>query len=72
MQDDSVFQDLLKQGQMVEADIREMKLVALRQDLQVGIGQLEAGDYTAYTEESLDDLFEEIKRNGRRDLGISP
>lgn len=68
MQDDSSFQDLLKQGQMMETDIREMKLMALRQDLQVGIDQLEAGEYTAYTEEGLDKFFEELKCYGRGDL----
>ncbi len=71
VQDASAFQELLNRCQAMEAEIREMKLVALRRDLQVGIDQLEAGDCTTYTEESLDDFFEEIKRDGRRELGIS-
>jgi hypothetical protein len=48
-----------------------LKLVELRKDLQVGIDQLEAGDYTKYTEESLDDFFEEIKRDGQQELELS-
>ncbi len=48
-----------------------LKLVELRKDLQVGIDQLEAGDYTTYTEESLDDFFEEIKRDGQQELELS-
>jgi prevent-host-death family protein len=71
VQDASAFQELLNHCQSMESEIREMKRVALLRDLQVGIDQLEAGEYTAYTEESLDDFFEEIKRDGRRDLGIS-
>jgi prevent-host-death family protein len=71
VQDASAFQELLNHCQAMETELREMKMVALRKDLQVGIDQLEAGDCTAYTEESLDAFFEDIKRDGRRGLGIS-
>lgn len=58
MQDNSVSQDLLKR-------------LALLHDLQVGIDQLEAGNCTTYTKETLDEFFEEIKRDGRRELELS-
>ncbi len=48
-----------------------LKLLALRRDLQVGIDQLEAGDYTTYTEKALDDFFEEVKIDGRWELALS-
>jgi Putative addiction module component len=58
VQDNSVSQDLLKR-------------LALLHDLQVGIDQLEAGNCTTYTKETLDEFFEEIKRDGRRELELS-
>jgi hypothetical protein len=58
VQDNSVSQDLLKR-------------LALLHDLQVGIDQLERGDYTKYTEETLNEFFEEITRDGRRELELS-
>jgi hypothetical protein len=45
-------------------------LATLRQDLQVGLDQLANGQYTEYTEDSLDALFDEIKREGRQELGL--
>jgi prevent-host-death family protein len=71
VQDAIAYQALLDQYQARETEIREMKLEALRKDIQVGIDQLEAGDYTEYTEDSLTEFFEEIMREGRRNLGLS-
>jgi hypothetical protein len=38
--------------------------------MQVGIDQVEAGEYTTYTEETVGDLAERIKaQDGSRDIG---
>jgi prevent-host-death family protein len=70
VQDASAFQGLLDRMQAMEVELRELKLAPLRQDLQVGLDQLANGQYTEYTEDSLDALFDEIKREGRQELGL--
>jgi prevent-host-death family protein len=70
VQDASAFQGLLDRMQAMEDELRGLKLGRLQQDLQVGLEQLEQGQYTDYDAASLDDFFEEIKRDGRRDLGL--
>jgi prevent-host-death family protein len=71
IQDASAFQDLLNQYQAMESEIRELKQTALRQDLQIGLDQLENGQYTDYSEDTIDGLFDDIARDGRQDLGLS-
>jgi antitoxin ParD1/3/4 len=45
---------------------REQKLAKLRADVQIGLDQIERGEYTEYTEETLKQLFESIKREARQ------
>jgi prevent-host-death family protein len=71
VQDAESYQALIDRSEAREAEIQEMKLAALRRDIQVGLDQLEAGEYTEYTEETLNEFFEEIMREGRRDLGLA-
>jgi prevent-host-death family protein len=61
VQDAIAFQALLDEMKVVQEQINELKLESLRRDIQVGIDQLEAGEYTEYTEETLNELFEDIK-----------
>ena len=53
-------------------DERNRKLEALRKDVQAGLDQLEHGEYTEYTDESLDKLFDGIKRRGRAQRSGNP
>ena len=48
----------------------EMKLEALRKDIQKGIDSIERGEYTVYDENTLADFFEGIKAEGRKRLGL--
>ena len=68
LQDAEAYQALLDSSKALKAELRELKLAALRRDIQVGIDQIEAGEYTEYTEETLDELFEEIMSEGRREM----
>ena len=68
VQDAIEYQALIDRSQLRDAEMRAMKLEALRKEIQVGIDQVEAGEYTEYTEETLGNFFEGIKRDGRRDL----
>ena len=47
-----------------------MKLEALRKEIQVGVDQIEAGEYTEYTEEALTEFFDDIVSQGREKLGL--
>lgn len=47
---------------------QERKLEALRAELQIGIDQLERGEYTSYDEQTLQNLFDTIDRRGRERL----
>lgn len=71
VQDAIAFQEVLDRLKTAQEEINELKLVALRRDLQVGIDQLENGQYTDYTEETLDELFEDICSEGRAALELA-
>jgi len=43
-------------------------LAALRHDVQIGIDQMERGEFIECDDESLRELFEDIKRRGRERL----
>jgi hypothetical protein len=63
-------QALLNNHQARDKELQELKLLSLRQQIQIGIDQLESGQFTDYTETELDDLFDEIQRDGRPELGL--
>ena len=65
VQNAQAFQDVQERLQQVEAELQKLKLAALTQDIQVGINQLDAGEYTTYTEETATTLVEKIKKKGR-------
>jgi prevent-host-death family protein len=71
VQDAIAFQALLDELKVFQEQVDELKLDALRRDIQLGIDQIEAGEYTEYTEDTLDELFEKICREGRAELGIA-
>ena len=71
VQDAIEYQALIDRSQVRNAEMREMKLEALRKEIQVGIDQIKAGEYTEHTEETLTKFFDEIMRDRRRDLEIS-
>jgi prevent-host-death family protein len=70
VQDAIEYQASVDRFQAREAELREMKLNALRKEIQAGIDQVEAGEFTEYTEETLTEFFDEIMQEGRRDLGL--
>lgn len=48
--------------------VREMRLEDLRKEIQIGIDQLERGESTEYTTETLHELFDDIKARGKAKL----
>ena len=65
VQSAQAFQDVQDRLQKAEAELQKLKLEALTHDIQTGINQLDAGEYTTYTEETASDLVDRIKAKGR-------
>ena len=65
VQNAQAFQDTQNRLKEVEAELQKLKLAALTQDIQVGIDQLEAGEYNTYTDETILSLAEKVKAKGR-------
>jgi prevent-host-death family protein len=73
VQDAIEYQALIDRSQARDAEMREMKLEALRKEIQVGVDQIKAGEYTEYTEyteETLTEFFDDIVSQGREKLGL--
>lgn len=68
IQDVATFQEMAERLQQVEKELRALKLQALKQDLDVGAQQLQAGEHIDYDDESLATLQETIKSRGRKRL----
>lgn len=68
IQDARSFQQILDRLESAEKELQFMKLDALRKDIAAGIAELETGDYEEYDEDTLPELFNDIKARGRRRL----
>jgi prevent-host-death family protein len=63
VQDATAFQTLLNANQAMADELRELKLAQLRQAIQIGIDQLDRGQYAEYTDDAgIDALFEDIRK----------
>jgi antitoxin ParD1/3/4 len=48
--------------------LQEVRLESLRKEIQIGVDQLERGEYTEYDEHALDRFFAGIRNEGRSRL----
>ena len=71
VQEAGAFQSLIDRIKSMEAELRSFKLAELRQELNLGIQQLDQGQSTEYNQDNLYELFNEIKTQGRSNLGQS-
>jgi prevent-host-death family protein len=69
VQEAGAFQSLIDRIKSIESELQSFKLAQLRQDLGAGIEQLDRGQSTAYTQDNLHELFDEIRTLGRANLG---
>jgi prevent-host-death family protein len=69
VQEAGAFQSLIDRVAAMETELQSFKLAQLRQDLGVGIEQLDRGQSTAYTQDNLHQLFDEIRTQGRTSFG---
>jgi prevent-host-death family protein len=70
VQDVAGFQAMIDRLQAVEAELQELKLAQLRDNLQVRIDQLDRGESKIHTKVTMHLLFEDIKQQGRAGLEI--
>ena len=52
----------------VEAEAMEQEREELRRALDIGLAQLESGEYSVYTRDTIHELVEEVKKEGRKRL----
>lgn len=71
VQDAGAYQAMVDELQVLHRELSELKRAVLIQDLDVGIQQLDQGQYSEYTTEALPDLFANIRNSGRAELGLA-
>ena len=65
VQNAQAYQETQNRLQEVEDELKRLKVEALNHDLQAGINELEAGQYTTYTKSTAQSLAERVKSKGR-------
>ncbi|MDZ8108462.1 MAG: type II toxin-antitoxin system Phd/YefM family antitoxin [Nostoc sp. DedQUE12a] len=65
------FQQMMNRLQHLEEELQKLKLEALRSQIDIGVKQLETGQYSEYDEESLSAFFADIKARGQQNLADS-
>jgi len=65
VQDARAFQALQDRLTRLEEQLQQLKLEALKHDIQIGIDQVEASEYKTYTEDTAGVLADRIKARGR-------
>ncbi|MEH2111099.1 type II toxin-antitoxin system Phd/YefM family antitoxin [Nostoc sp.] len=65
------FQQMIDELQRLEEELQKLKLEALRSQIDIGIKQLDSGQYTEYNDESLLAFFANIKALGQQNLANS-
>ncbi|MEE3719556.1 type II toxin-antitoxin system Phd/YefM family antitoxin [Tumidithrix elongata RA019] len=68
IQDARAFQAICDRIEQVESELRTLKLATLKQDINLGISQLDNGDYAEYDDDTLPTLLESIKTRGQNRL----
>ena len=49
-------------------NLRKIRLAKLKEQLQIGIDQLDRGEYTTYNEHTLREFIDDVKKEGREKL----
>ena len=68
VQEAGAFQSLIDRIESMETELHSFKLAQLRQDLRSGVEELDRGQSTAYTQDNLHQLFDEVRTQGRAHL----
>ncbi|MFS0513695.1 type II toxin-antitoxin system prevent-host-death family antitoxin [Nostoc sp. UIC 10607] len=65
------FQQMIDKLARLEEELQKLKLEALRSQIDIGIKQLESGQYTEYNDESVSAFFANIKAREQEKLADS-
>ena len=69
VQEAGAFQSLIDRVAAMETELHSFKLAQLRQDLRSGVEELDRGQSTAYAQDNLPQLFDEVRTQGRSNFG---
>lgn len=64
VQDAKAFQAIQNRLIQLEHELNRIQLETLKHGIQLGIDQVDAGEYTTYTEETAEDLVDRVKAKG--------
>ncbi|MGD1861715.1 MAG: type II toxin-antitoxin system prevent-host-death family antitoxin [Leptolyngbyaceae cyanobacterium] len=65
VQEAAAFEAVAERLQQLEAEVQQLKVAGLTQALEVGVAQLEAGQYTTHTPATAANLITSIQTKGR-------
>jgi len=65
-----VFQEMMNRHRLIEQELHNLKLEILRDEINIGVEQIEKGEFTTYTTESLPTLAKQIKDRARHKKSI--
>jgi PHD/YefM family antitoxin component YafN of YafNO toxin-antitoxin module len=68
IQEAGAFQSQMDRLRAIEAELEALKLANLKKDISIGIQQLNEGKYTEYSTDTIGQLFDEIRSQGRIEL----
>lgn len=71
MHEAQAFQQMIDKLVRLEEELQKFKLEALHSQIDIGIKQLESGQYTEYNDKSLSAFFANIKARGQENLADS-
>jgi uncharacterized protein YpiB (UPF0302 family) len=71
VQDAGAYQTMIDRLQFLEQELQSIKRASLLQAIDLGIEQIDQGQFTAHSTETIPDLFADIRQTGRQDLGLA-
>jgi prevent-host-death family protein len=71
VQDAGAYQAMIDRLQFLEQELQSINRASLLQAIDLGIEQLDQGQFSEYSSETIPDLFADIRKTGRQDLGLA-
>jgi prevent-host-death family protein len=71
VQDSGAYQTMIDRLQFLEQELQSIKQASLLQAIDIGIEQIDQGQFSEYSSETIPDLFADIRKTGRQDLGLA-
>ncbi len=65
VQDAGAYQAMVDRLEVLEQEIRDLKRASLQQAIDIGIEQIDQGQFSEYSAETIPDLFADIRKTER-------